>query len=227
MSQTVKPKKSDLLNTRGQQPSRTNKQDAKEKLIEAGLALIGERTTITSRGLAQAAQVNHAMINYHFGSLGNFIDTIADRCITELRNLMLPELKRMEHAADTKDKNIARVAIENLLAILSGPQGAKLLTALTQPQPASHSGSYPKVMRTVLQPMHQGFTSLLVAFREVERNSLECGVLGQLMIAECMAFFRGGGVVLANLGQKKFNDEQVLEINQIILFSLCRKIGIE
>lgn len=167
------------------------------------------------------------MINYHFGGLGELLDLLVDQCISELRLMLAPKLEKMEEAATHKDHAAAKVALKALLNILSGPQGARLLNALTQPQPNTGTGIYPRVMAAVLMPMHKAFNSLLVHFRGLQDGSLECSVLGQLMIAECMAFFRGGGVVLAELGQERFTPDQVIEINEITLGSLCMKAGLE
>lgn len=210
--------------TKIQSPS---KMAAKEKLLEAGMRLITGRSPLTSRALAAEAQVNHAMINYHFGGLGELLDLLIDRCIEELRLMMLPELEKMEIAAALNDKGGAKAALKALLSILSGPQGAKLLSALTQPQPGAGTGVYPRVMKAVLQPMHKSFNALLSNFRGIPETSLKCSVLGQLMIAECMAFFRGGGVVLAGLGQNEFSPDQLAEINTITFASLCSKAGLD
>lgn len=199
---------------------------AKEKLIAAGLRLISGRTPLTSRVLAAEAQVNHAMINYHFGGLGELLDLLAERCIEELRLLLAPELDKLEQAAACGDKGAAKAALRGLLGILSGPQGARLLSALTQPQPGAGRSVYPRVMEAVLKPMHKSFSALLARFRGGRAGSLDRAVLGQLMIAECMAFFRGGGVVLEQLGQTEFTPAQVEEINATILESLCAKAGL-
>lgn len=199
---------------------------AKEKLLEAGLRLITSRTPLTSRALAAEAKVNHAMINYYFGGLGELLDLLVDRCIEELQLMMAPELEKMDTAARAGNKEAAKQALRELLSILSGPQGARLINALTQPQPGAGSSVYPRVMNSVLNPMHKSFNLLLENFRGIPAGSLKCSVLGQLMIAECMAFFRGGGVVLKELGQKTFTPEQLLEINEITFDSLRDKAGL-
>ena len=209
------------------------KAGAKARLIDAGVRLftLNSGQTLTSRVIASEAKVNHALINYHFGSVSELMDAVVERCIQELCAMLLPELKAFGNCiAETpmlRMPDILREKLPLLLGILSGPKGAALLAALSNSDSPASKGVYPKFSEGVLQPLHETFVKLAAKLRGVPEDSLEAAVLAQFMVAQCMAFFRGGTLVRRHLGWSEFKPADLEEIGRFAVQALCRTAGLQ
>ncbi len=204
---------------------------SKLRLLEAGIKLFTQNAGqgLTSRELAREAKVNHALINYHFGGMAELLNAVVDRCIQDLQDMLLPELERFGETvrAEPREKapDLLREHMAVLLGVLSGPKGEALLKALSGPDSAMLRGVYARFSDHVLQPMHLAFATVAAKLRDVPERSLEASVLAQLMVAEAMAFFRGGRLVLAHLGLDGFNPSDREAIGRIAAEALCRTAG--
>ncbi len=205
---------------------------SKIRLIEAGVRLFtGEPgKSPTTRELASAAGVNHALISYHFGGMADLMEAVMERCIHDLRDMLVPELEEFESrvrgAAPPALPPLVHEYAARLLRILAGPRGAALLRALASPESAALRGVYSRFSDQVLAPLHHAFAATAAKARGVPEDSLEAVVLAQCMAAQCMAFFRGARPVLHRLGKKAFSDGEMRRICPIVADALCRTAGI-
>jgi AcrR family transcriptional regulator len=208
--------------------------EAKSKalLLEAGVRLFtavgGKSPTI--REVAAEAGVNHALISYHFGGMAGLMDAVIDHCIQELRAMFIQEQERFLAQVRGSDApalpGIMRGYALNLLTILSGPKGAALLRALSSPEAFAVRDVYGRFSENILVPLHHSFAVLVARARGSAEDALETVVLAQCMLAQGMAFFRGGWPVLRSLGKAAFTDDEVRRISEIVAEALCRTAGL-
>ena len=204
---------------------------SKDRLLEAGIRLFTSNAGqgLTIRELAREARVNHALISYHFGGVSELMNAVVERCIHDLRAMLIPEVDRF--AERMRGENLERIPgllveyMDVLLGILSGPKGKALLKALSGPDSSSTLGVYSRFSKHVLQPLHRSFVIPAARLKNLPEQSLEASVLAQLMVAQCMAFFRGGGVVLAHLGKEAFTPDEMRHVGCIAAEALCRTAG--
>ncbi len=204
---------------------------SKLRLLEAGVKLFTQNAGqgLTARELAREAKVNHALINYHFGGVAELLNAVVERCIRDLQVLLLPELEDfgavIRSASREETPALLRAHLAVLMEVLSGPKGEALLKALSGPDSAVLRGVYARFSDHVLQPMHLAFAAVAAKLRDVPESSLEASVPAQLMVAQTMAFFRGGRLVLAHLGQAGFSPNDRQAIVRITADALCRTAG--
>ncbi len=83
----------------------------KKQIIETTKKLLVEKGNITIKEIADAAYVNAAAINYHFKTKDNLIQIVIEEVVTELREKIVDEIKRID-SLNLDFEEIAMVMIE-------------------------------------------------------------------------------------------------------------------
>ena len=178
-----------------------NQQDGsqtKTNLIEAGTRLFGELNghEVSNRRLAREAGVNHAMVNYHFGSRDGLCEAVFQHCLTQWKEIMRPI---MDHASSQLDhepdkRGLGRVAdslVRGMIEAVTGKEGGRFLAVLLNEDLVSPEQFYQRLFSDVLEPFHRVASRLAAAALDQEKESLASAILGQAIMAQCMTFFRG------------------------------------
>lgn len=205
---------------------------ARNKLIEAGVRLFSRQQGrgLTIRELAREAEVNHALISYHFGGVSELMAEVVERCIQDLRALFLPQVESFESAVCEAEPGDLEVLLRDyvrvLFALLAGPNGQALISAFSSPDSPAMHGIYGRFAEQILMPLHRSLAVMAAKGRGIDCRSLEAAVLGQCMTAQCMAFFRGAPTVLGYLGKKGFSTRDNHDVTRVVTEALCRTAGL-
>lgn len=180
---------------------------------------------LTSRKIAQRANVNHALITYHFKGISGLLDAVFEDCVGRLSQVMQPHLTWFEEelslTPDDLLPDFIRRQTSLLLTVFAGAQTRDLLNILSSPQ-ARYVGSYQMLQQRMLLPLHQAFCSLVARARKIPRDSLESGVLAHLVLTQIMAFFRGGYPVARHMQWESIPQEAEPVIHALVAESIRR-----
>lgn len=205
----------------------------KERLIEAGIRLFGELNghEVSNRLLASEADVNHAMINYHFGSRDGLCEAIFDHAIKEWSAVILPIFERTERdLAATVTKNelepIVRRLIPAMIEVVTGRESSKFLAVLLNEDLTTPARYFDRLFSEVLAPFHTLAARIAAMATGKPENSLECFVLGQTIVAQCMTFFRGRVLLLRKSGQAAPDKEKIAVISRVVSDSVVAALGL-
>lgn len=75
---------------------KTEELPIKEQIIKTTKELLILKGNITIKEIADAAFVNVAAINYHFGTKDNLVTIVIEQVVSELRNKIMQEIKQVE-----------------------------------------------------------------------------------------------------------------------------------
>ena len=214
-------------------PNITYKKTAETKacLLQAGVKLFtsGAASSMTSRDVAREANVNHALIAYHFDSFPSFMERVFSLCLEELRRELQPVIDRIADITASSPRealgdNVC-CAAKRLVEALNGAKGSALLAAILAYGNAAGPDVYTRFSETVTKPLFTVFVECAAKARRVEKNSVEAGVLAQLLMSQAMAFFRGAGIMREHLNWGKLERCHLDQISEIFCDSLRRLLA--
>ena len=109
---------------------------AKDRLMQAGIKLFISKdfSEISSRALAQEAGLNHALIKYYYGSVGELMDEVIDSCLLQLQGEISPPIEKLNDIItnfDIRLQNDLLLSLKDLVVILNGSKSSQLIKAFT------------------------------------------------------------------------------------------------
>lgn len=206
--------------------------ETQKLLVDATIRLLddGASTSLTARGIASLAGVNHALVAYHFGGLENLMKTAFTQCadalgkdFSELLGAFDAEIE--EAHADTL-ASVSRSHLTTLLQALANKDARRFLTLLTGKHNYGLS-AYSLLQERLLTPLHKVFSHLSAKALQVDAQSLEAAVTGQVVLAQVMAFFRGGGSVAQFMGWKTVPEQYHAVVDRIAVDAILRTLGLD
>lgn len=214
-------------------PDTTSENSPKERLIATGIKLFAELNghEVSNRRLAKEAKVNHAMINYHFGSRDGLCDAVFSRALEEWSAVILPILNRAEEAlpkADSKDKieEIARTLVDEVLKAVTGKESSSFLAVLLNEDLTTPQRHFDRLFDEVLAPFHTLAARLASKATGKDEDDIDCIVLGQVIVAQCMTFFRGRILLVRKLGTTTPDEEKTASIIRVVSSSVVAALGL-
>jgi AcrR family transcriptional regulator len=205
----------------------------KERLIEAGTRLFGELNghEVSNRRLAREAGVNHAMVNYHFGSREGLCAAVFEHCLEQWKKIMLPILGRvtvrLESNPDRSELgDIADCLVRSMLQALMGREGGRFLAVLLNEDLTSPRDFYRRLFRDVLAPFHEVTSRLAAVAQGKSPDDLSCMILGQAIMAQCMTFFRGRVLLMPRIAGGGLDRETRSLIEQTVSASVRGALGL-
>ncbi|MGE4292630.1 MAG: CerR family C-terminal domain-containing protein [Desulfovibrio sp.] len=203
------------------------------RLIEAGTRLFGEHNghEVSNRMLAREAGVNHAAINYHFGSREGLCEAIFTHCLEKWKAIMLPiAAKTHQQLAGLCGRDdLGRITHElvcDMTRAVTGREGSRMLSVLFNEGLVKPKEFNRRMFEDVIQPFHAVSTRLAAAARGLGPDDLESMVLGQAIVAQCMTFFRGRILLLPRLNLHGFDAERSEQVAGILSRSIRASLGL-
>lgn len=213
------------------QQEQTGENLTRLRLIEAGTWLFAELNghEVSNRRLAAEAKVNHAMINYHFGSREGLLEAIFTHCLQKWKGIILPLLEAAEARLGEGREVLAQVVrqlVEGVIAAVTSRESGRFLAVLLNDDLTTPKKYYDRLFNEVLAPFHRTASRIAAAARGIRPESFECLVLGQAMVAQCMTFFRGRVLLLPRMKWPDLDGEKSLMISRPLGDAIVASLGL-
>ena len=203
------------------------------RLVAAGAKLFGEHCSheVSNRALAKEAGVNHAAINYYFGSREGLCEAIFQDCLDKWKAIMLPVVDRVHQRLDEHctQEGLARISHElvcDMVAAITGKAGSHLLKVLFNEGLIKPKEFNRRMFQDVIHPFHAVSTRLAAIAKGLDPDDLESLVLGQTIVAQCMTFFRGRVLLPPRLDASDLTVERADQIAAILSRSIRASLGL-
>ncbi|MUM78516.1 DUF1956 domain-containing protein [Pseudodesulfovibrio sp. F-1] len=203
------------------------------RLIAAGAKLFSEHTSheVSNRALAKEAGVNHAAINYYFGSRDGLCEAIFGHCLTQWKAIMLPLVEQIDNriGESSDPEDLARIAhdlVRGMISAITGKEGTRFLRVLFNEGLIKPRELNRRMFQDVIRPFHAVATRLAAAARGLPPEDMESMVLGQAIVAQCMTFFRGRVLLRPRLDLKALDQGRAEQIADILSRSVCASLGL-
>ena len=203
------------------------------RLIDAGTKLFSERISheVSNRALAKEAGVNHAAINYYFGSREGLCEAVFGHCLDRWKAIMLPIVEqadtRLAQQPGREDlAHIARELIHGMIAAITGEEGTQFLRVLFNEGLVKPRELNRRMFQDVIHPFHIVCTRLAAEARGLPSDDLESMILGQSIVAQCMTFFRGRVLLRPRLDWKALELNRAEQIANILSRSILASLGL-
>jgi AcrR family transcriptional regulator len=193
---------------------------ARERLIVAAARLFADQgfDAVSTRALAQAAEVNLSAITYHFGGKENLYQAVIQRFVDDLephRQRMITLLGEGVAAAEDDRRALARLAgafVAGLIGFLLSGELPRwriqlMLREITQP-----SAAFEIVMREHIGPLQDAVGGLVAAATGADPQSETTKLLTQSVVGQCLLFGLGKSVVLWRLGWDDYTPERIEQV---------------
>jgi len=213
------------------QQEHTGENSTRLRLIEAGTWLFAELNghEVSNRRLAGEAKVNHAMINYHFGSREGLLEAIFDHCLQKWKEIILPLLNAAEARLGGDRQALAaavRQLVDGVIAAITSKESGRFLAVLLNDDLTTPKKYYDRLFNEVLAPFHRTASRIAAEARGVKPEAFESLVLGQAIVAQCMTFFRGRVLLLPRLRWPDLDGEKSRLISRPLGDSIVASLGL-
>ncbi len=178
------------------------KTGAREKLIATGMQLLAEDKgeKVSNRMLAKAANVNHANINYHFrnreGLNKAILETALEKWNACFAHVLEKTGKAVEQAGREDMEPVVREFIADVLNVLTSEKSSRFLAVLFNGKLEQPEQTFRQMFSRVLNPFYKIANKIVAKCKGISEDDIQCIILGQVIIAQCMTFFRGQILVL-------------------------------
>ncbi len=175
---------------------------AREKLITTGMKLLmedkGEK--VSNRMLARAANVNHANINYHFRNREGLNKAILETVLEKWNACFAHILEKTGEAVEQADKSnmepIVREFVAEVLTVLISEKSSRFLAILFNGKLEQPEQTFRQMFSKVLNPFYQLANKIVAKSKGLDEDDINCIIHGQLIVSQCMTFFRGRVLLL-------------------------------
>ena len=203
------------------------------RLIAAGAKLFGKHKShdVSNRALAKEAGVNHAAINYYFGSREGLCEAVFEHCLGKWKAIMLPIVERLGQRIDecAGPQDLARVAHDlthDMIAAITGEEGARFLRVLFNEGLIKPKELNNRMFQDVIHPFYAVSTRLAAKARGLAADDLESMILGQTIVAQCMTFFRGRILLRPRMDWQAMDQICMKQVADILSRSVRASLGL-
>ncbi|MFZ7128034.1 MAG: CerR family C-terminal domain-containing protein [Desulfobacterales bacterium] len=207
------------------------RQDARERLIQAGIEIFAENgfNATTTRMLAEKAQVNLSAIPYYFQGKEGLYRATVEHIAEVLSAYLSPFLERIrELPGDDLTPEAARDLLRTLLSTLvdvicGNPEMVGFARIILREQMAPTPAFdliYPRVMQRVLGALAKLFGAITGEADERSRILKAFMCIGQILI-----FRAGRETIVRRLGIEGYSDEEIREIRELVVQQTFAALG--
>jgi AcrR family transcriptional regulator len=202
-------------------PSPPRGQQTRGALVAAALKLLGDKgfEAASTREIAAEAQVNIAMIAYHFGGKEGLRAACADFVAARMREIFAaagPVSAETPAQARAALAALARALIGGVVADEAArPLARFLLRELSEPSPA-----FARMFQTSLAPLHARACALWALATGGEAESVATRLSVFAMLAEIVYFRIARAPVLLRMGWSEIGPAEAAAIESVVLGNL-------
>lgn len=192
-------------------------------LIEAGLALFGEKgfDATSTREIAARAEANIGSIAYHFGGKEALRDACAEHIVATVQAVASPVLQSMPPPRDPAEARMQfRIALQRMGGfLLTGPEAGGIvpfiLRELQHPTTALDI-----IYAGVFEPVHRRLCAVFAAATGDEAESEATKIAVFTMIGQLVYFRIGREAVIRRLGWSQIGEAEAQRVTAIAVDNL-------
>ncbi|MEH6475988.1 MAG: CerR family C-terminal domain-containing protein [Sneathiella sp.] len=210
------------------------KTSAADKLLEAAGPLFSDRPfdVVSTREIADAAQVNLSAISYHFGSKEGLYEAIFKRIISDLapvRDGLSAYVKVSLPLAKNdvpKQRQVISALIHNLIDAITDDNHPRWRMRLMFQEVQRQGPCFDLVLEKHINVMHDLVGSLIALIIEKETSSEDVKFLTQAVLGLCLQHGLNEALVMKRLNWEKIGPAELEIIKQSTTGHILALLGI-
>jgi len=198
--------------------------DSKTRLLEVALKLFATKGLdgVSTREIAQKAQVNISAITYYFGGKAELYTAVLEYIKITLQADAAAIIKELDYSRKLKNMSAAEARIifqrvyEEILNAAFKPKNIYMSMILAK-ESVNPSKAAVKVFTAKTTPLTVEIMKLVSKITGLSQNSVKAAVITETLLNKAMVFGRDKTRILFNLGIKDYDEKTISLIKQIVL----------
>jgi AcrR family transcriptional regulator len=199
-------------------------EETKRRLVEAGLELFGRYSFdgVSTRDLADRADVNLAAIQYYFGSKEGLYLAVARYIVEHVSAWMTPEMARVDESLkENPDKETCFVLFCELFDQILGhmlreSEHMRWMGIFTQEQ-VEPTGAFDILYDGIMKPLHDCFCRLVAYLLEMPAEDQETKVRAYAVFGQALMFHVSRAEIDRVMNWKGYDTEGIELIRRVVL----------
>lgn len=198
--------------------------DSKTRLLEVALKLFAAKGLdgVSTREIAQKAQVNISAITYYFGGKAELYSSVLEYIKVTLQTDAVAIIKELDYSKKLKNMSAAeartifhRVYMEILNAAFK-PKNIYMSMILAK-ESVNPSKAAIKVFTAKTTPLTAEIVKLISKITGLSQNSTKTALITETLLNKAMVFGRDKTRILFNLGTKDYDEKTISLIKETVL----------
>jgi TetR/AcrR family transcriptional regulator, regulator of cefoperazone and chloramphenicol sensitivity len=199
--------------------------ESKKRLIEAGVELFGRYSFdgVSTRNLADNANVNLASIQYYFGGKEGLYLAVARHIVQGVRSWMAPLISRTDRVIteDNPDKatcfRLLSELLDHVLAhVLSDPEAKRWMGIFMREQ-VEPTRAFDVLYEGIMWPIHGCFCRLIAGILDLRPEDEETKVRAYATVGPILMFHISRAEIGRAMNWDGYGPEQLAVIRRVIL----------
>lgn len=198
--------------------------DSKTRLLEVALKLFAVKGLdgVSTREIAQKAQVNISAITYYFGGKAELYSAILEHIKVTLKADAAAIIKELDYSRKLKNMSAeeARAIFQRVYSeILNAAFKPKniYMSMILAKESVNPSKAAIKVFTAKTTPLTSEIVKLISKITGLNQNSAKAIIITETLLNKAMVFGRDKTRILFNLGTKDYDEKTISLIKEIVL----------
>lgn len=198
--------------------------DSKTRLLEVALKLFAVKGLdgVSTREIAQKAQVNISAITYYFGGKAELYSAVLEYIKVTLQADAAAIIKEIDYGKKLKNMSAEEARIifqrvyEEILNAAFKPKNVYMSMILAK-ESVNPGKAAIKVFTAKTTPLTSEIAKLISKITGLSQNSAKTSIITETLLNKAMVFGRDKTRILFNLGIKDYDEKTISLIKQIVL----------
>jgi AcrR family transcriptional regulator len=200
-------------------------EQAETRLIEAGVELFSRYSFdgVTTRMLADRADVNSAAIQYYFGSKEGLYHAVARHIVEQVWILLRPAISEIEQALETDSLSredcislLCKLLDYSITGHLGSPAGAKWLGIIVREQ-IEPTRAFDIIYEGLVSPMQNCLHSLVARILGLSPDAQETKLRAYAITGPALIFHVLSADVCRTLNWEEYGADEVEAVRRIVI----------